>query len=792
MPTIALNNRSFESQDVPDGDYTFGTGTSPISGWTLSGGEGGVYDPPSGTYASAGEVDGENVAYLYGAGTILSQQTSYQYNDNQEITFSVDVGEPDYESSMDFRVEIVAGANADGTGGTVVGTSGNQSTGDTDTLDTTTVTSPGGDTSLNGQAITFRIVKVGFNNEELHLDNAQASYTALGPDGIVDGTSGDDTMGLGYVDGAGDEITSGADIISAGEGNDTVDGADGADTIDGGAGDDSLSGGAGDDVFLASEGNDILAGGDGTNTYDATGDAQSGYTPDLQDEAITVNVGTQGVDGANDPGTYGDGTITQQNSSGSDTFSDIQLFIAGEDQDAGVVGGGGDGLLAGSPTIPDDDADHDHNDIILTDGGEIDANDVTGAPDGPDGTEEVFFAQDGGDISSFKFKFSGTGSTGDDEQDHLVFDLETFDDTFTLEIGSADGQGSEPPDQIIFTNASSRVDNPDGSVTVNYIGSDGTSNTVTVEPTDGEVLAYGDQTPINALDVINLGEAVRPADVIDIDNNAEGTFTPDDGSSAITFGPSGTTISDILTGANPVGSYQITGGDENGTIGGIEYQNFEEINFSVTCFTRGTLIKTMNGEIEIEKLKVGDQVITMDRGYQPVRWISSTTCTQAFLNEHPKLKPIEIDKDALGDGYPSQTLRVSPQHRILVRSKIAMRIFGTYEVFVPANKLLPLEGVRVVEHEANDVEYWHMMFDQHEIIWSNDAPSESLFTGPEALKSVSQEAKEELKFLFPKLFELDYRPISARLIPEKGKHVKQLVARHQKNQKSLVRLDHQL
>lgn len=45
------------------------------------------------------------------------------------------------------------------------------------------------------------------------------------PDAIVvDGTSGDDNMGLGYVDAEGQEITTSDDYIDAGEGDDTIDG----------------------------------------------------------------------------------------------------------------------------------------------------------------------------------------------------------------------------------------------------------------------------------------------------------------------------------------------------------------------------------------------------------------------------------------------------------------------------------------------------------------------------------------------------------------------------------------
>ncbi|OYU72430.1 MAG: hypothetical protein CFE32_23775, partial [Alphaproteobacteria bacterium PA3] len=69
-------------------------------------------------------------------------------------------------------------------------------------------------------------------------------------DGIVSGTTGDDSMGAGYTDAQGDVIDGwdGAnDSINAGSGNDTVDAGAGNDTIDGNSGNAQISGGAGKD-----------------------------------------------------------------------------------------------------------------------------------------------------------------------------------------------------------------------------------------------------------------------------------------------------------------------------------------------------------------------------------------------------------------------------------------------------------------------------------------------------------------------------------------------------------------
>ena len=213
--------------------------------------------------------------------------------------------------------------------------------------------------------------------------------------------------------------------------------------------------------------------------------------------------------------------------------------------------------------------------------------------------------------------------------------------------------------------------------------------------------------------------------------------------------------------------------------------NADEPDFRSICFARGTLIKTDKGQIAVEDLGVGDHVFTMDCGYQPINWIGSMTLDVIDLAQHPKLRPIRIRKDALGPGYPEQDLIVSPQHRILVRSRIAHRMFDTDEVLIPANKLLSLDGVTVEEDTSQGVEYFHMLFDSHQIVFSNGAPSESLFTGPEALKAVSPAARAEIEMLFPAITAPDFQARPVRPIPEKGKHMKKLVQRHYVNDKPI-------
>lgn len=206
------------------------------------------------------------------------------------------------------------------------------------------------------------------------------------------------------------------------------------------------------------------------------------------------------------------------------------------------------------------------------------------------------------------------------------------------------------------------------------------------------------------------------------------------------------------------------------------------------CFTRGTMIETARGSRAIEILAVGDLVLTKDRGLQPIRWIGSRVLAPEILSRHENLRPIRIKKEALGPDTPSADLVVSPQHRILLRSKIAQRMFGTDEILVAAKQLLMLDGVEICDEFFGNVEYFHMLFDQHEVVFANGTEAESLYTGPQALKTVGKAALEEILTIFPELRNADLAPQAARFLPS-GRQGRKLVTRHIQHGKPLVAVD---
>ena len=208
-------------------------------------------------------------------------------------------------------------------------------------------------------------------------------------------------------------------------------------------------------------------------------------------------------------------------------------------------------------------------------------------------------------------------------------------------------------------------------------------------------------------------------------------------------------------------------------------------NTNVVCFAQGTLIRTQKGEVRIEDLSPGDLVWTQDSGFQPIAWIGSQKLTFEELKQNPNLRPIRIKKGALGLDLPCRDLVVSPQHRILLNSKISHRIAKSSEILIAAKFLIQLPDI-LIDEEIEEVEYFHMMFETHQLVVAEGALAESLYFGSEAIKGLQPAARLELQLLFPMLCTSEFVPRPVRPFVS-GKKGRSITGRHMKNKQPLLR-----
>lgn len=228
-----------------------------------------------------------------------------------------------------------------------------------------------------------------------------------------------------------------------------------------------------------------------------------------------------------------------------------------------------------------------------------------------------------------------------------------------------------------------------------------------------------------------------------------------------------------------------------GTFSTVHDNRFNQANFSndisntIVCFCETTYVRTPRGEKMIKTLQAGDEVVTSENGVQKVAWIGRRKLSTAELVASPHLKPVRIPAGALGEGSPRADLVVSPQHRILIVSKIAQRMFGKKEILVPAIKLVGTANIEQVTSVA-PVTYTHLLFETHQIIFANGALAESLYTGPQAMQSLPEKSRGEIFEIFPELRRSGESAPTAHLTVQNRALVNQLLARHEKNHKPLV------
>ncbi|MDR3521818.1 MAG: Hint domain-containing protein [Acidocella sp.] len=130
------------------------------------------------------------------------------------------------------------------------------------------------------------------------------------------------------------------------------------------------------------------------------------------------------------------------------------------------------------------------------------------------------------------------------------------------------------------------------------------------------------------------------------------------------------------------------------------------------CFCAGTRILTTRGDIAVETLKIGDEVITCNGDTAPVRWIGYR---HLDISRHicpAKVQPICINADALAEGVPSRDLYLSPDHAIYHDGFL-----------VPAKALV--NGANITQVIRRHVTYYHVELEEHAVLFAEHLPAES-------------------------------------------------------------------
>lgn len=451
-----------------------------------------------------------------------------------------------------------------------------------------------------------------------------------------------------------------------------------------------------DDIVEGTAGNDLITDaylgdpdGDRVDNNDSTG-AETG-NPGSNDDVIHAGAGND----------------TIYAGAGSDEV------LGGADNDLIFGGGGADSLFG-----------QDGNDTINGGGG---ADTISGGAgddilEGNNGAD--ILDGDGGDD---RFYLSGTfgddqiDGGNSDETSGDTLDLSNLTQDTTVDLTAANAESGSVSDGT-STASFDEIENiilGGGRDTITLADGGGADAVQAFDMTNSGDGSTNDQLDVSAMTSDGGTTPVGWRDVVVSDTNGDGS-----GDAILTF-PGGESIT--LVGVLPS---EVDSGAELMSIG-------------IPCFTPGTMILTAHGEVAIEALSVGDLIWTVDNGLQPLRWIGRRHLTQTDLGVAPELRPVRIKTGTFGN---RREMLVSPQHGMVISA-------GEETMLIRAKHAAKFMGadVALVDRHAEQVTYYHLMFDCHQLIWAEGAQTESFYPGKMALSALERDTLKELLTLFPEL-----------------------------------------
>ena len=122
----------------------------------------------------------------------------------------------------------------------------------------------------------------------------------------------------------------------------------------------------------------------------------------------------------------------------------------------------------------------------------------------------------------------------------------------------------------------------------------------------------------------------------------------------------------------------------------------------------GTIVLTLDGEIPVEHLSIGDRVISRSSGTAILRDI---VITQAMMT------PIRIKAGSLGHTRPDRDMLVSPDAQLHIRDWRAEALFGAPSAMIPARRLI--DGEFVAEETTRVVTLFNLVFDRAQVIYAD-------------------------------------------------------------------------
>jgi Hint domain len=189
------------------------------------------------------------------------------------------------------------------------------------------------------------------------------------------------------------------------------------------------------------------------------------------------------------------------------------------------------------------------------------------------------------------------------------------------------------------------------------------------------------------------------------------------------------TITLFGSGGTPVATYNVTPASgvslTDGTYNSVN--SAEDNPLSITyangntyvgvCFLADSMIRTASGDVAVQDIRVGDEVMARINGEEQVRtvvWAGRKHATvRPGLPEDEAGYPVRILKDAIAEGVPYKDMLITPEHCLFLDG-----------AFIPARMLV---NNRSVFHDRSitEYDYYHIETETHSVIMADGVLTES-------------------------------------------------------------------
>jgi hypothetical protein len=131
------------------------------------------------------------------------------------------------------------------------------------------------------------------------------------------------------------------------------------------------------------------------------------------------------------------------------------------------------------------------------------------------------------------------------------------------------------------------------------------------------------------------------------------------------------------------------------------------------CFLRGTRVATPAGEVAVEDLRPGDEILTLNQGRTIIKWIGRRVLDPKTIERPRDALPVRVRQHALAENVPHRDLLMSPDHSLFLDGSL-----------IPVKLLI--NGTTIVQEGQDEpFEYFHIELEKHDVIMVEGAFAET-------------------------------------------------------------------